>query len=879
MSSPTFVASYHYTHTGTATTGVVSAGPFTPNPGELLVIKIVSMNGDDDEARSCQAPWDGIGQITYTLQAANVPGDSNATYCSAYLYTGQVGASPSPMSIYTQVQNTGGDGSDIFLVVERWANAFPTSNICNTTWDGIHRSAPSTTINALTNSYVTWVGGDIRGDDTTITYLNSATETFHYQKVAYECGYAAYQPVTSSGAQTIGMSSPNQQAWTLLGVELANPTIIPGTATLAASGSISVPVTQDCPITLTGAGDISGSLLLNMNGVASLSAKGYMWSTEIGGTTTSWTTNLCPNPSFETDLTGWASTDSGTSILQTNLQALYGTQSMQVTTSGTIAGQGVIGPMSANIGASPIRGSVTLSIYGETGTVIVTAVANPGGVSLGSLAVVLNGSEFQTVVLNDLLYPANSSIYVVVQTSSPQDIVFNIDGVMYEPESPAHPYCDGNQYGCFWEGTTNKSPSYQPYQWGIAEVGSTRWSGQAAIIVPGAAVGIEAETSVTWGGSAAPVSTVLSPVAAMTDFGIWTTADPDPAMTYASWNNTGILSSTTAYTRPYAQVVPPLDYPVSGGALAWKRAAYMALGFQWPSVVNHGEQIITDVQVEMAKINGVAAITPQSYFPPRQLVVTISPNRLNYITNPSFETSTAGWTGTGTGEVLTKVTSSTITLPTNVATYNNTTYTAGTHCLQVELPTSAATGTQISVPYLIPGRTYVCSAYVAGTAQMQDITLSGSAGGGADVIGALDIPYGGVVPLGQGYGSGPYGGVPASNTPLTAQEWFHIYFSFVASSDTVTITIAPTMITSPTYPTYFWVEGVLLEAGDILYEYFDGNSGPDAMWETGGTTNLSRSYYYNQYEYGQHIVSDALASNTPYGISVATPKYATIPSQ
>jgi hypothetical protein len=77
----------------------------------------------------------------------------------------------------------------------------------------------------------------------------------------------------------------------------------------------------------------------------------------------------------------------------------------------------------------------------------------------------------------------------------------------------------------------------------------------------------------------------------------------------------------------------------------------------------------------------------------------------------------------------------------------------------------------------------------------------------------------------------------------------------------------------------FWTDAVLCEDGDILLPYFDGNSGLDALWETGGTPNLARSYYYSQYQYGQQVVTSQLAANTPMGISSATPQYAVLPTQ
>ena len=60
--------------------------------------------------------------------------------------------------------------------------------------------------------------------------------------------------------------------------------------------------------------------------------------------TSYYTENLCPNPSFETDLTGWTAL-TGTTLLQDTTQGFAGHSSMQVETDGTVAGEGVYRPV------------------------------------------------------------------------------------------------------------------------------------------------------------------------------------------------------------------------------------------------------------------------------------------------------------------------------------------------------------------------------------------------------------------------------------------------------------------------------------------------------------------------------------------------------
>ena len=383
-------------------------------------------------------------------------------------------------------------------------------------------------------------------------------------------------------------------------------------------------------------------------------------------------------------------------------------------------------------------------------------------------------------------------------------------------------------------------------------------------------------------------ASTVSVAAALTDFGIWELTDPDPAQTYGWWTNSGSLSSQMNYTRIYGMFTPPLDYQVSGGAYAWRRAAYAAVGFAWSGVPANTEQILTDVQLEYARTSVGSQSTPSTYQRPRQLQSIIKPTRLNYATNPAFAVSTAGWSGIG-GTVSTAISSA--QYPGNIATYDNVGFSILQSCL-VTCNNPGDFGIQLSVPYLIPGQTYIASCYVmANSNGIANLIATCGAGNSAVVGGLIDSRYsyggGGVT----GYGSGPYGGVWAANNPIPTGIWTRLSFSFVASgTDTESFQIEVDFLTSPTYPQSFYVTAVLIEPGDILQPYFDGYSGIDACWEYSGGTyapvaqggtapGVSRSYYYEQLQFGQVIVNQTMAANVPLGISYAAPLYATPPSQ
>jgi hypothetical protein len=633
-----------------------------------------------------------------------------------------------------------------------------------------------------------------------------------------------------------------------------------------------------------------------------------------------YTTNLCTNPSFETSLAGWNATDGGTTIMQTEVltnsngqqvigqkNALYGKFAMQVTTDGTVFNQGVTGPMgTVPANAGPVIGSMVCSIFGETGTLNVTAVANQGGITIGTTQIVLNGNAWQTITLNNLNMPAGQQVYLLITTAFSQDITFYVDGVMYQPTSPAHQYVDGDQNQCKWTGTAELSTSFQQYQNAISP--ALLWfqlSGSATFVGLGAAFQLppaDEPLVFTMTPSTGVQLGILNPTVALTDFAIWGTGFqsttgpgaslliPDPAQTYGWWTNSGALSGQNTYTRVYGMFAPPLDYPVSNGNYAWRRAAYGAVGFQWLSVPTNQAQILSDVQLELAQTNVHTAITPSAYQRPRQLRGIIKPNRLNYCTNPAMWNNTTGWSGIHGDETLSRTTQN---VPTAITNYNNLPFSL-VYSLQVQLNSSSSQGCQITINNLEPGETYIFSFWVYPGNQFGDII--GSMGSGSGDLGHLINTQDG---YGEPpYGTGPYGGVNAPSAALPS-TWARLACSnsniyeptgFVATTDTITLQIVATMMPGVTYPETFWITGVVVEPGDILQPYFDGYSGADALWETtGGTTTpvpnqgttpgAGRSYYYNQLQYGQTIVQQILANNTPLGISAATPLYATPPTQ
>lgn len=71
---------------------------------------------------------------------------------------------------------------------------------------------------------------------------------------------------------------------------------------------------------------------------------------------------------------------------------------------------------------------------------------------------------------------------------------------------------------------------------------------------------------------------------------------------------------------------------------------------------------------------------------------------------------------------------------------------------------------------------------------------------------------------------------------------------------------------------------ILVEEGTTLGDYFDGNSGPDYLWEQGGTPGEARSYYYPDRSARHYVLVRTLQENVALGMVVEAPVYATFPS-
>lgn len=332
------------------------------------------------------------------------------------------------------------------------------------------------------------------------------------------------------------------------------------------------------------------------------------------------------------------------------------------------------------------------------------------------------------------------------------------------------------------------------------------------------------------------------PHAAFADFAHYPYGGVDPALAMAGATS-GSLTSAAAgsYNRQYAVITAPQDYPVSGGGYAWKKAAYASVGFKFASMNANSSQLLDAVQLETAP---VGATVPSPYSLARQIQVTVKPTRLNYATNPNMESGITGyseWSGA--------------TVAADSFAWQ------GTQSLKTTVPATVTqdAGATFTVSGLIPGNTYTMSARISIAVGCGDVyALSGDSTSTQIAQTSYRL---------------------AQPDPTNAR-WRVVTVTFQAIAPTVNLgwNVLKTTMSAGT-PSIFWTDGVLIEAGSSARPYFDGGMGEDYLWESGGSDNQSRSYYYENRVERSYLVQTLLDENTPLGITSAVPLYAVLPTQ
>jgi hypothetical protein len=219
---PTLVNSYFAQSSTGGDSSTLSTPSFTPSDGEVIVVKAATW----DTGTPSGTP--SGGGLVYTRRSTAAPGGF-AGYCT--IFTAVVSGAPGSMSVTLSAPAGSCYHS---MTVERWSGAqVAGSPATNSTIHGVG-SPPSVTITTTAdNSIVTWANVDENSSDPAgRAYLSSAIEdglADGHTSVS-SVHYFAYQTAATAGSQTIGMSTPSNQTWTITGIEIlaAPPASSPG---------------------------------------------------------------------------------------------------------------------------------------------------------------------------------------------------------------------------------------------------------------------------------------------------------------------------------------------------------------------------------------------------------------------------------------------------------------------------------------------------------------------------------------------------------------------------------------------------------------------------------------------------------------------------
>ena len=171
-------------------------------------------------------------------------------------------------------------------------------------------------------------------------------------------------------------------------------------------------------------------------------------------------TNLCTNPSLETDTTGYAGTGDGESpptLAVSTAQVHSGAQSLKV----TYQGDDTLGiPPTVEIPHDAL-------VVGQTYTVSCWVYVPSGNTPLRLIAASDQGAVttvYDEWVLLSLTWTAVATtdfVGIWPGVSATTGHIFYLDDVLIEQASSAQPYLDGNSEGGAWSGTANLSSSSQ----------------------------------------------------------------------------------------------------------------------------------------------------------------------------------------------------------------------------------------------------------------------------------------------------------------------------------------------------------------------------------------------------------------------------------
>jgi len=198
---------------------------FTPAVGEVIVVKAQGSHGD---GTNFAGPTDSGSVIFFTQRQL----DDALSRDRIGLWTAVVSDSAAGISnnisLTAPAAGTGTNGRS--MVVERWANARLAATPA-TALTSVAGTAPSTTLTTVgVNSVVSWVNTDWNAvDGASRAYRTTSAVPVEegYDFIAADhTGEFAYQVAVAPGSQTLGLTAPGAENWSLASIEiLDNPPI------------------------------------------------------------------------------------------------------------------------------------------------------------------------------------------------------------------------------------------------------------------------------------------------------------------------------------------------------------------------------------------------------------------------------------------------------------------------------------------------------------------------------------------------------------------------------------------------------------------------------------------------------------------------------
>jgi hypothetical protein len=204
MAAPTLVATYLVPTTGTTGSNTPLTATFTANAGEVIIVKVTHLGG-------AFGPSDTGGLTWRHLASFGAEGRA-----SAGIWGTTVTATGSKTVTMT-FQSAGAHA----MVVERWSGASLAATVRqNATKTGT--GAPmATVVTSAADSVITWVATDWNeSSTTTTTYRSGAVEQRRFTAAGAYSAWFARQAAPTAATRSIGITSPSNTAWLMVGVEI-----------------------------------------------------------------------------------------------------------------------------------------------------------------------------------------------------------------------------------------------------------------------------------------------------------------------------------------------------------------------------------------------------------------------------------------------------------------------------------------------------------------------------------------------------------------------------------------------------------------------------------------------------------------------------------